>query len=293
MRPKQFCIVCNKNNVDSMKTLWRFPTTPEARKTWIKELKLEDTKISAATKVCDLHFTRNQFFRCHLKRGAVPSLNARLTQQGVNIRQPIPITPRPSQNGLVLLLAAPPVPLTPVPVLQLPPNQTASSSTKAPKAYKKRQSKKKVSDLPYGDNVPPENESEELDPIPESLMQFLQFSLKKKVAEKVLKNLQSVKRFCGKLVSEIESADQHNNSQSQCQQPKQERKRRKLDDGEWSDEEEEDYLNLIPEVKLEVGDPLEEQKNIDVDKDEVNGENHQIKTEVDSADEQDESVLGL
>lgn len=56
---------------DKIRDFYKFPKTPEVVKKWMEILGLES--VNYKTRICDRHFTSNDYSLCNRKRNAVPS----------------------------------------------------------------------------------------------------------------------------------------------------------------------------------------------------------------------------
>ncbi|CAL8117078.1 unnamed protein product [Orchesella dallaii] len=220
-RAQYYCIVCSKNNTSDSDNLLRmfssFPKSPEMLEKWITILNLKGTKITKRAKVCDLHFSKSQFVRTRLRRGAVPSLTPRGVKSVTGIGSSSSVSSgnsrssnkpiKPAQKNLVPVLLL--TPATPVSVFQVAPTSTQTTASSLP-LIPPPQVVQEQSDT-LKDN--PTRTTDTFASIPESLKQFLHESLKKEVADKVLKDAHSVKSFCRKIMAEMENWDKTDKSQ--------------------------------------------------------------------------------
>lgn len=94
------CVVCrsDKENLDlnDNPTLFKFPTSPERRRNWLKILSLEENKVKKTSRLCSRHFKTNQFIRLRLKTGALPSVEGRNLLKSLSSCEPklVPILPK-------------------------------------------------------------------------------------------------------------------------------------------------------------------------------------------------------
>ena len=64
------CIVCGIKDFKS--SYHKFPKTPERKKRWIEQLKLQNEEFSQFSTVCSNHFRQSDFTRLRLKKGVIP-----------------------------------------------------------------------------------------------------------------------------------------------------------------------------------------------------------------------------
>ncbi|CAL8068797.1 unnamed protein product [Orchesella dallaii] len=81
----RYCIVCrnNKENLNigsrANNTLFQFPSSPERRQSWLRNLSLNEDQLKSKSRVCELHFSRSQLVRDRLRKAAIPSIISPVT----------------------------------------------------------------------------------------------------------------------------------------------------------------------------------------------------------------------
>lgn len=70
---KLMCVLCGPNTNQEKCTLFNFPKCPEQKAKWMTILNLKS--INMRSRVCQMHFSKDQFIRVLLKKGAIPTLS--------------------------------------------------------------------------------------------------------------------------------------------------------------------------------------------------------------------------
>lgn len=68
------CVVCGPETNREKHTLFNFPKCPDLKAKWLDILNVKS--INKRSRVCELHFEKDQFVKVLLKNGALPSLTA-------------------------------------------------------------------------------------------------------------------------------------------------------------------------------------------------------------------------
>lgn len=72
MRVGRYCIVCGKSNKENIETLFRFPKDVTRKQQW-KDILHVSSDLKFTSRVCQNHFTKDQFIRDRLKKNAIPT----------------------------------------------------------------------------------------------------------------------------------------------------------------------------------------------------------------------------
>ena len=125
--PGDACIVCgNSRKKEPLLSYHRFPSNPEKRAMWIRELQLSEDQLMVYSRVCSRHFpggdTRNKpdlslgkRFGSPIKKGAPRTKRANLRQYNKDLQETLSatssrsVTPLPSQAPLASCSSPPPL----------------------------------------------------------------------------------------------------------------------------------------------------------------------------------------